>query len=185
MALARSAESFPVGIHGPRCVRLRVRVAFDGNFVGEAAEFAGESFEKILAVCAELGAAAIEKCAGGAFDQLDAEAFGRDRHFDVAFELVEIRNTRDGFFELQLELLYVGNGNDRSGVAADDVLASLFGCALGIAKISADSFLNFLTGVDEPENDKESDHRGNEVRVGDFPRTAVVASVAALFLADD
>ena len=68
---------------------------------------------------------------------------------------------------------------------AHHVGADFFRGSGGIFEISADGFLNLLAGVEQPEDDEERHHGGDEVGVGDFPRAAVVAAVAAFFLEDD
>ena len=69
--------------------------------------------------------------------------------------------------------------------APDHVGADFFRGAGGVLEVSADGFLNLLAGVQQPEDDEERHHGGDEIGVGDFPCAAVVAAVAAFFLDDD
>ncbi len=63
--------------------------------------------------------------------------------------------------------------------------ADFLGVAGGVFEVSANGFLNLLAGVEEPEDDKEGHHGGDEIGVGDLPCAAVVAAVATFFLEDD
>ena len=55
----------------------------------------------------------------------------------------------------------------------------------GILEISADGLLDLLAGAEQPEHDEQGHHGGDEIGVGHFPRTAVMAAVASFFLDDD
>ena len=55
----------------------------------------------------------------------------------------------------------------------------------GVFEVSADGFLNLLAGVEQPEDDEERHHGGDEIGIGDFPGAAVMAAVATFFLEDD
>src|ERR1039458_5421277 len=55
---------FPVAVGGGG-VGLGIGVAFDGEFVGEFAQFLGEGDEHVAAIAFQLGAAAVEESATG------------------------------------------------------------------------------------------------------------------------
>jgi hypothetical protein len=110
---------------------------------------------------------------------LDAQALVGDGHVDIVFELFEIGDFADVFFELLLDFVHIVFGEDEIFGDAVHVAARGFGGAAGVAEVAADGFLYFLTGVEEPEDDEESHHRGDEVGIGDLPRTAVMAAVAS------
>jgi hypothetical protein len=46
-------------------------------------------------------------------------------------------------------------------------------------------FLNLFTAVHQPEHDEQSHHGGDKIGIGNFPRAAMVATVADFFLDDD
>src|ERR1700722_1695355 len=175
----------PVGVGAGSRIPLRIGVAFHGDGVGQFTEFAGERAEQFDAVGADFRAAAVEESAGGGFGQLDAKPFVGDGHVDIVFELFEIGNFANRFFELLFDFVHVVFGDDEIFPGAVHVAADFFGGASGVAEVTADRFLNFFAGAKEPEDDEERHHGGDEVSVSDFPRAAVVAAVAAFFLDDD
>ena len=101
------------------------------------------------------------------------------------FNLSKFGTPLIAFFKLLLELLHVVVRNDGAARGADDVPAGFLGRAVRIAKIAADRILNFLAGVQQPQHDEQRHHGGHEIRIGDFPRAAMMAAVAAFFLDDD
>src|ERR1019366_136225 len=175
---------FPVAVGGGG-VGLGIGVAFDGEFVGEFAQFLGEGDEHVAAIAFQLGAAAVEESATGGFGEFDAEAFGGHRHLDVAFQAFEIRHLLHGLLQLFFQAGHVVVSEDEVLARSGHVGSDFLGVAGGVFEISANGFLNLLAGAEEPENDKERHHGGDEIGVGDLPCAAVVAAVATFLLEDD
>src|ERR1039458_1054257 len=165
---------FPVAVGGGG-VGLGIGVAFDGEFVGEFAQFLGEGDEHVAAIAFQLGAAAVEESATGGFGEFDAEAFGVHRHLDVAFQAFEIRHLLHGLLQLFFQAGHVVVSEDEVLARSGHVGSDFLGVAGGVFEISANGFLNLLAGAEEPENDKERHHGGDEIGVGDLPCAAVVA----------
>jgi hypothetical protein len=67
---------------------------------------------------------------------------------------------------------------------AHHVGADFFRSSGWILEISPDRDLNLLTGVQQPENNEQRHHGGDEVRVGHLPGAAMMAAVATFFLED-
>ena len=93
---------------------------------------------------------------------------------------------RMAFSNLVLELVHVVFGRwRRFSPRPVDGAAGLFAVARGIVEVAGDGFFDLLAGVQQPEDDEERHHGGDEVGVGDLPRAAVMAAVADFFLDDD
>ena len=75
-------------------------MTFDGELVGKFAQFLRQGDEHVAAIAVQLGAAAVEEGAAGGFGEFDAQAFGGHRHFDVAFQLFEVRHLLHGLLQL-------------------------------------------------------------------------------------
>src|SRR5579872_5309924 len=60
-------REFPVPISSRRSIGLGIGMAFDGEFVGQTADFLCELDEQFGSIGLQLGAAAVEKSAAGGF----------------------------------------------------------------------------------------------------------------------
>ena len=178
-------REFPVSVSSRRGVRLRIGVAFDREFVGQAAHFLGQLDQKFGSIGLEFGAAAVKESAAGRFGELDAKAFGSDRHFDVAFELFEIRHLPHGVLQLFFELGHIVTGEDKIVTRALHVGPDFPGSSSGIFEISADRDLNLFAAIEQPQDDEQGHHGGDEIGIGNLPRAAMVSTVAALLFEDD
>ena len=141
--------------------------------------------EQLAAVDVELRAATFEEGSGGGFEQFDAQALGGDGDLDLAFDLVEVAHLVDGALQLVFQLWHVVFGEKEVLAGAGDVRSQLFGGAVGILEVAADGLLYLLAGVEQPEDDEQSHHGGDEIGVGDLPGATVMAAVAGFFLEDD
>ena len=62
----------------------------DRHMTRQLAQFLRQGFQQITAIPAHLCASAFKECAGGGFRQLDAQAFVRYGHVNVAQYFVEL-----------------------------------------------------------------------------------------------
>ena len=76
------------------------------------------------------------------------------------------------------------NGQALAARSAQTV-ADVVGFTVGVGEVSADGLLDLLTAAQQPKDDEERHHGGDEIRVGYFPGAAVMARVATLLPADD
>ncbi len=137
------------------------------------------------AIGIQFRAADIEKSSFRGFEQFDAQAFVGHGHVNVVAQLVEVRHLANRFLQLFLQRFHIVFGQHEIFALAHHVAADFLRRSGGILEISADGVLHLLAAVQQPEHDEQRHHGGDEVRVGHFPRAAVMAAVAALFLDDD
>ena len=79
----------------------------------------------------------------------------------------------------------LSSGESKVFSRALHVGANLLRGAGRIFEISANCLLHLLAAVEQPEHDEQCHHGGDKVGIGDFPRAAMMAAVAAFFLEDD
>jgi hypothetical protein len=82
-------------------------VAFDGDVVGQLAQFLGQRHQQLASVTVQFGTAAVEEGSGSRFQEFDAQALGGDGHLDVVFEFLEVVHLTDFLLELVLQLGHV------------------------------------------------------------------------------
>jgi hypothetical protein len=107
------------------------------------------------------------------------------RHVDVIAQLVEVGNFANGFRQLLLECLHVVFGQHEIFALTYHVAAHFLGGSGGVLEIPAHCILDLLAAIQQPQHDKQGHHGRNEIRVGHFPGSAMMAGVAALFFDDD
>jgi hypothetical protein len=102
----------------------------------------------------------------------------------VTFQFVEIGDLAYGLLQFVFQLRHVVLGDSEALPGPFHGAADFLGRAGGIAEIAADRLLDVLA-AEQPQDYKQRHHGGHKIRVGDFPGSAVVASMAAFFLDDD
>jgi len=138
-----------------------------------------------VAIGIQFRAADIEESSFRGFEQFDAQAFVGNGHVNVVAQLVEVRNLANRFLQLFLQRCHIIFGQHEIFALAHHVAAHFLRSSGGILEISADGVLHLLAAVQQPEHDEQGHHGRNEIRVGHFPGSAMMAGVAALFFDDD
>ena len=175
----------PIAIAAVGGVRFGIGAAFDRQFVRQLAQLLRKDDQQVVAIGIQFRAADIEERSFRGFEQFDAQAFVGNGHVNVVAQLVEIRNLANRFLQLFLQRCHIIFGQHEIFALAHHVAANFLRSSGGILEISADGVLHLLAAVQQPEPDEQGHHGGDEIRVGHFPRAAMVAAVAALFLDDD
>src|SRR5208337_322055 len=178
-------REFPVAVAALAAIRFRVRVSLDRNLVGSFSQFRRQQRRNFLPALVECGTSAIEERSFPRFQELDAQSFLRHRDLNIVFQLGEVVDALDTLLQLLFELRHVLLDRlqllARPGQAASGFLPG----SAGIFEVPADRHLNRLTAVHQPQHDEQRHHGRDEVGIGNLPRTAVMAAMAAFFPDDD
>ena len=148
-------------------------MSFDRHFVRKLHQFARENLQQLGSGLGRLGIAGLKEQAALGFDQIDSQTLGGQGDSDLFLHVFKCRNLLQACSSFSLRCC----SSSRFSVSVSPTPALVVPVWRplpgGIQEISADGLLHFFAGAQQPQNNEQRHHRRDEVRVRDFPGSAV------------
>jgi hypothetical protein len=156
----------PIPVFAAARVGLGIGVTFDGDMAGKLSQFLRQQGELRFTVVTWGRSCQFEKKVSVSLSSSSIRSpSGGNGHFDLIFNLVEVRNLSDGLLQFLLQFRHVVFGDGKGLGNAHFRGTDLRGGSRGILEIASNSFPHGLMGVKQPENNEERYGGGEEFSV--------------------